>query len=220
MKWYTAIGIKMNNGKKEFCVQVGEKEKVLSGMEIYIWTALLWAFCEQEAVYERMEKLLQITFGENEAKRKICQEEYAFCFRRLCIRGLIVCCESEKVEDAAICLMRSAVLKPSQISKREQVKNFCDSLKLGRGLRFSMKAFHKQNLKDNERELLEKIEKCGNVEMHLASIRSKPCSNWLLPGDLEVLEDFHEIMQKEFLADVIALYGKKLVSISYVGREV
>lgn len=220
MKWYTAIGIKINSGKKEFCVQVGEREKVLRGMEIYIWTALLWAFCEQEAVYERMKKLLQITFGENEAKRKICQEEYDFCFRRLCIRGLIVCCESEKMEDAAICLMKAAVLKPSQIRKGEQIKNFWDSLKIGRGLRFSLKAFHKQNLEDNERQLLEKIEKCGNVAMHLETIRSKPCYNWLLPGDPEVLKEFREIMQKEFLADVLALYGKKLVSISYVGREV
>ena len=107
MKWYTAIGIKKNTGKREFCVQVGKEEKVLTGMEIYIWTALLWAFCEEEAIYGRVEKFLRITFGEEEAEQRICREEYAFGFRRLCIRGLIVYCEGENAEEAMMCLMRN-----------------------------------------------------------------------------------------------------------------
>lgn len=41
MRWYTAVGVKMDQPGGSFCVQVGAEKKILSGMEIYIWNALL-----------------------------------------------------------------------------------------------------------------------------------------------------------------------------------
>lgn len=220
MKWYTAIGVKINNGEGEFCVQTGQEEKVLVGMEIYIWTSLLWAFCEEETIYGRIEKLLILTFGEREAKQRICYEEYAFCFRRLCIRGLIACCEGENAEEAIMCLMRTAVLAPSQISMRERSEAFWESLRNGRGFRFSMKAFQRMPLKENERELLQKIRQSGSMAYHLENVRNQADRTILLPADDALLKEFQEMMQKEFLADVIVLYGKKFLNISSVEKEV
>lgn len=37
-------------------------EKILSGMEIYIWNALLWSFVEETQIYERMVQLLKAVF--------------------------------------------------------------------------------------------------------------------------------------------------------------
>lgn len=220
MKWYTAIGIKKNTGKREFCVQVGKEEKVLSGMEIYIWTALLWTICEEEAIYGRVEQLLRITFGEEEAEQRICREEYAFGFRRLCIRGLIVCCEGEDAEEAMMCLMRTAVLEPSRISLQERWEAFGESLRCGRGLRFSLRAFQRVPLEEKELELLEKIRQSGDMAYHLETVRSQAGRTCFLPADDAVIEEFQETMQKEFLADVITLYGKKFLNIYSVGKEV
>ena len=36
MRWYTAVGVKMDQPGGSFCVQVGAEKKILSGMEIYI----------------------------------------------------------------------------------------------------------------------------------------------------------------------------------------
>lgn len=44
MRWYTAVGVKMEHLGGLFCVQVGTENKILSGMEIFIWNALLWSF--------------------------------------------------------------------------------------------------------------------------------------------------------------------------------
>lgn len=52
MKWYTAIGVKKSGMDGRFCVAVMKEEKVLTGMEIEIWSAMLWAFCEEQDVRE------------------------------------------------------------------------------------------------------------------------------------------------------------------------
>ena len=36
MRWYTAVGVKMEHLGGLFCVQVGTENKILSGMEIFI----------------------------------------------------------------------------------------------------------------------------------------------------------------------------------------
>ena len=66
MRWYTAVGVKMDQPGGSFCVQVGAEKKILSGMEIYIWNALLWSFVEETQIYERMVQLLKAVFpGKN-----------------------------------------------------------------------------------------------------------------------------------------------------------
>ena len=54
MRWYTAVGVKMEHLGGLFCVQVGTENKILSGMEIFIWNALLWSFVEETQIYGRM----------------------------------------------------------------------------------------------------------------------------------------------------------------------
>ena len=220
MKWYTAIGLKRNNGKAEFCVQVGQDEKVLRGTEIYIWTALLWTFCEEKEIYDRVKRVLQITFGEKSAEERLCKEEYMFCFRRLCVRGLIACCEGEEVEDAVMYIMKRAVLKPYQITTAERWGIFWTSIKCGKGLRFALKAFQRNLLEENERKLLGILKVCGDIAYHLEIIRNQTVQIDFLPADSEKTKEFQEILQKNFLVDVMMLYAKKLVNISFIaGKE-
>lgn len=64
MRWYTAVGVKMEHPGGLFCVQVGTENKILSGMEIFIWNALLWSFVEETQIYGRMVQLLKAVFPE------------------------------------------------------------------------------------------------------------------------------------------------------------
>lgn len=220
MKWYTAIGMKKNLGPGEFCVQVGHNEKVLRGTEIYIWTALLWTFCEEEDIYDRVKKMLQLTFGEKEAEEKLCKEEYLFCLRRLCVRKLVICCEGETAEGAVMCIMEKAVLKPYYIPAEERWSIFFESIKRGRGLRFALKAFKRNFLEEDERKLLEILKKSGDIGQHLETLKNQAILAHFLPVDSQEMKQLQEIVKKQFLVDVITLYAKKLVNISFIaGKE-
>ena len=43
MKWYTAIGCKMEDDEGRLLVKVGGQEKVLTEMEAMLWAALTWS---------------------------------------------------------------------------------------------------------------------------------------------------------------------------------
>ena len=81
MKWYTAIGVKCSGADGRFYVKTGQEEKILSGMEIQIWTSLLWAICEESEIYERVQGLMKLAFGVEE-RREADREEFRYCFRQ------------------------------------------------------------------------------------------------------------------------------------------
>ena len=219
MKLYTAIGIRNNGDGKSFSVRLGEEEKILEDMEIYIWSSILWTFCEEEKVYGRMEKMVGMALGEERAKQKIRREEYASCLRRLCVRGLVVCSEGEDAEDAVMRLMRSAVMKPSRITFGERFRAFREGMKRGQGLRFAVRAFRKESLDKEERELLWQIHQTGDIARHLKELRENTGRNSFFLQDDAQRDKLQEIMQKDFIASVVTLYGKKLLNICSLHGE-
>ncbi len=101
-------GGKMEHPGGLFCVQVGTENKILSGMEIFIWNSLLWSFVEETQIYGRMVQLLKAVFPEKDLDGKTGKDEFNFCFRRLITRGLIIFCEceTEKKQQKTCCRMR------------------------------------------------------------------------------------------------------------------
>ena len=88
MRWYTAVGVKMESAGGAFLVRVGEDTKNLLGVECYVWNTLLWTFAEETKIYGRMVRLLELSFPGQPEKTDIDQEEFSLCLRRLLARGL------------------------------------------------------------------------------------------------------------------------------------
>lgn len=217
MKWYTAIGVKSNKADGRFYVRSAMEEKILTGMEIQIWSALLWAFCEEKDIYGRLKNLLRIAFGEAEAQKKADEAEFTYCLRRLEVRGLIAFCEGETVEDAVEGMMRHVTMVRAKYTKAEQWQFFMNSLKMGKGLRFSMRAFKTADLTEQEERLLHRLETDGRIATHLKELEDKAKQTVFLADGGDTT--FPQSIQREFLAEVIALYGKKQLIIENVRKE-
>lgn len=217
MKWYTAIGVKRNSADRRFCVRCGTEEKILTGMEIQIWSTLLWAFCEEKDIFGRMMGLLSLAFGEAEAQKKATEGEFQYCLRRLETRGLIASCEGETAEDAVEGLIRRATMVRGECSRQEKMRLFLNSMKMGKGLRFSLRAFARTTLTEEEENLLKRLDEDGRIDIHLRQLENKADQvAALVAGDDT---KFSKSVQQEFLADVIALYGRKQLMIESIRRE-
>ena len=53
MKWYTAIGCKMEDDEGRLLVKIGGQEKVLTEMEAMLWAALTWSLCAENKFIPR-----------------------------------------------------------------------------------------------------------------------------------------------------------------------
>ena len=102
MKWYTAIGCKMEDDEGRLLVKVGGQEKVLTEMEAMLWAALTWSLCAENKIYSQMYRVLCITFGEAHATEWVDEEDFLFCLRRLKKRGLVAECDGESKEEAFV----------------------------------------------------------------------------------------------------------------------
>lgn len=91
MKWYTAVGVKRDGVDGRFYVRCASEEKILTGMEIQIWSALLWSFCEEKDIFGRMVGLLHLAFGKDGAGQRADEGEFWYCLRRLEREGNIDC---------------------------------------------------------------------------------------------------------------------------------
>lgn len=131
MRWYTAVGVKMEHPGGLFCVQVGTENKILSGMEIFIWNALLWSFVEETQIYGRMVQLLKAVFPEKDLDGKTGKDEFNFCFRRLITRGLITFCECETEKEAAENMLQNAIVARVMRNSGERFLMFCESFACG-----------------------------------------------------------------------------------------
>lgn len=214
MKWYTAIGVKTESADGRFCVWANAEEKILTGMEIQIWSALLWVFCEKQEIFRRVKSILLIAFGEDEAKQQIKEAEFGYCLRRLENRGLVASCEAETVEVAVEQMVRRMTMVPRNHENR--LRLFCNSLSMGNGLRFSMRAFGKEELTGKEKQLLNCLKKDGNIERYLKCFSEQvgQINRCLAEGEPHLEED----VQRDFLADVVALYGKKQLMIESIQK--
>lgn len=217
MKWYTAVGVKSNGTDGRFYVRHAEGEKILTGMEIQIWSTLLWAFCEESDIFSRLKGLLRITFGEEAAEKKVDEEEFWYCLRRLETRGLIAVCEGQTAEEAIERLLRHVTMVRAKYTRAEQMRFFRNSLLLGKGLRFSLRAFKCADLTEKERHLLERLEEDGRIKSHLKQLKTQAeqVAAVIEGNDVEFIQN----VQREFLADVIALYGRKQLMIESIQKE-
>ena len=53
MKWYTAIGCKMEDDEGRLLVKIDGQEKVLTEMEGMLWAALTWSLCAENRIYPK-----------------------------------------------------------------------------------------------------------------------------------------------------------------------
>ena len=167
MRWYTAVGVKMEHLGGLFCVQVGTENKILSGMEIFIWNALLWSFVEETQIYGRMVQLLKAVFPEKDLDGKTGKDEFNFCFRRLITRGLIIFCECETEKEAAENLLQNAIVARVMRNSGERFLMFCESFACGTPFWKALRVFKKEPMEERYRQFLLKIEKCGEVRYYL-----------------------------------------------------
>ena len=167
MRWYTAVGVKMEHLGGLFCVQVGTENKILSGMEIFIWNALLWSFVEETQIYGRMVQLLKAVFPEKDLDGKTGKDEFNFCFRRLITRGLIIFCECETEKEAAENLLQNAIVARVMRNSGERFLMFCESFACGTSFWKALRVFKKEPMEERYRQFLLKIEKCGEVRYYL-----------------------------------------------------
>lgn len=189
MRWYTAVGVKIQQPGEPFCVQVGMEKKLLSGMEIYIWNALLWSFVEETQIYERMVQLLKAAFPGKDLERKTEKEEFNFCFRRLAGRGLIAFRECKTQKEAAERMLENAMVERVKRSGGERFLMFCETLACGTPFFKAFRVFRKEPLEQAYRSFLLEIQKCGEVKHYLKSAE-KPH---------ELLEILHILHQKRIL---------------------
>lgn len=216
MKWYTAVGVKKQNTGGRFCVVSNMEERILTEMEIQIWSALLWVFCEETEILERVTRILQIAFG-TEEKRKINEAEFHYCLCRLENRGLVIGCEGECAEEAVENLIRYVTMVRTRRSTAEKLYLFKDSLSMGKGVRFALRAFAKEPLSKEEEHLLYMLEQNGRIDIHLQNLAKQAVQAAALVG--ESAGTFAECVQRDFLADVIALYGRKQLLIESIRKE-
>lgn len=214
MRWYTAIGVKRGGTDGRFYVRCASEEKILTGMEIQIWSALLWSFCEEKDIFGRMVGLLHMALGTDGAARRVDEGEFWYCLRRLETRGLVASFEAETSERAARELIRWGTMVRARRSRPEKMQLFLNSLGMGRGLKFSLRAFREAEVSQEEENLLGRLEKEGSIDFHLRQFEVQAAC--LMERDAP---ESAKSMQQEFLTDVLALYRKKQLLIESIKKE-
>ena len=187
MRWYTAIGMKKDDADGRFCVWVDGEEKVLTEMETILWAALTWSFCEEDKVHSQMHRLLVFSLGEKQAQEWADKEDFQFCLNRLVKRGLVVLTEGCTREEA---------------------------LSMGKGLKFSLRAFKKPLLTEEEYQLLSYLQREGDVSCHLKCLKEEAKSR-----EPNLADSLQEQIQREFISRVAQLYYKKQLVIDNIRRE-
>lgn len=192
MKWYTAVGVKIESTGGTFRVRVGKDTKNLLGVECYVWNTLLWSFVEETKIYGRMEGLLKLTFPGQPEKTDIDQEEFLLCLRRLLARGLVVCRENETMEGAAEMFLQAAHVACVGRTWGDRFLLFCESIADGNTLRESVQVFQKRPLEKAYGQFLR-------------SIRNSGKEGFVLEG-----------AERERLQTVLELYKSKLLFIQSI----
>lgn len=163
MKWYTAVGVKLESQDGTFLVRAGRDTKNLLGVECYVWNTLLWSFTQEAEIYERMVWLLRLAFPGQPEKTDIDREEFQLCLRRLLIRGLVACREAETMEGAAEIFLKTAKVACVGRTWGERFLLFCESAADGGTFRDSVRVFQKSPLEKAHRRLLKDIRSGGET---------------------------------------------------------
>jgi len=167
MKWYTAVGVKLESRDGAFLVRAGRDTKNLLGVECYVWNTLLWSFVQEAEIYDRMVWLLRLAFPGQPEKTDIDREEFLLCLRRLLTRGLVVCRENETMEGAAETFLKAANVACVGRTWGERFLSFCESAADGGTFRDSVRVFQKNPLEKAHRQLLKDIRSGGETGFSL-----------------------------------------------------
>lgn len=210
MRWYTAIGMKTVRGDGKFYVKTDGEEKMLTDMEAYLWCALLWSIVPEDTIYKRMRKILCLTFpGENKGGD---QEEFRYCLRRLCTRGLVAWVETESKKEAEINLFKEALVETRLSSFRERLSMFLVSLISGYGVPLSLRALRGDPLKKQNKNLLNNLREYGEIAVYLEDIRKDGLDSG--KNNTEIID-----LQRKFISDIAELHNKKVLLIKTVKKE-
>lgn len=163
MKWYTAVGVKMESTGGVFRVRTGLEVKHLLGAECYLWNTLLWTFVREYEIYERMQWLLNLSFPEEPEKSRVEPDEFTYAFRRLLQRELLIFCEEETKEAAAGKLLKSASVACVNDSFGERFLTFCECMVGGSRFYDSLQVFKKKPIEQTYRKLLKEIQGRGKA---------------------------------------------------------
>ena len=85
---------------------------------------------------------------------------------------------------------------------------------MGKGLKFSLRAFKKPLLTEEEYQLLSYLQREGDVSYHLKCLKEKAKSR-----EPHLADSLQEQIQREFISRVAQLYYKKQLVIDNIRRE-
>ena len=213
MKWYTAIGCKMEDDEGRLLVKIDGQEKVLTEMEGMLWAALTWSLCAENRIYSQMYRVLCLTFGEEYATEWADEEDFLFCLRRLKKRGLVAECDGASKEEALWFLLSKSVVSPARDSFFERLGAFADDLALGKGLKIALRAFKSPVLTYEERMVLQQIAGNGYVPYHLAELTRQAGA---VPLSVEERKNVQNQALQKFMQILVFLFKKKQFVISCI----
>lgn len=217
MKWYTAIGCKMEDDEGRLLVKIGGQEKVLTEMEAMLWAALTWSLCAENKIYSQMYRVLCITFGEAHATEWADEEDFLFCLRRLKKRGLVAECDGESKEEALWLLLSKSVVSPVTDSFSERLGAFADDLALGKGLKIALRAFKRPVFTYEERMVLQQLAGGGYIPYHLAELTRQAGA---VPLSVEERKIVQKQVLQEFMQILVSLFKKKQFVLAASKKEV
>ena len=207
MQILSAVGKKTMDKKGRFMVEASGEEYYLVNMEVYVWSALLWNFVDRNDLDGYVLSLMGQAgrHGDDDwLQRSVKSSEIKYCVSRLLRRGLLVCGEGECVE--------KAVADRLPLSLR--FRAFCMGISHG----FSVRgAFTGMIMNENEKLLLGKLERSGNISLQLDDLYRvlEENAKWsfrMLPE----YQELRETIKLDFLLSVVQLYKKKRLTIQCV----
>ena len=142
---------------------------------------------------------------------------YFFIYQKRCW-DLVYLCTALAL--AIILLLRQAikisrsVMAPMAFSRTERMKHFMEALSMGKGLKFSLRAFKKPLLTEEEYQLLSYLQREGDVSCHLKCLKEEAKSR-----EPHLADSLQKQIQREFISRVAQLYYKKQLVIDNIRRE-
>ena len=100
---------------------------------------------------------LYLALEKKQAQEWADKEDFQFCLNRLVKRGLVVLTEGCTREEAVYSIISRSVMSPMAFSRTERMKHFMEALSMGKGLKFSLRAFKKPLLTEEEYQILSNL---------------------------------------------------------------
>ncbi|MFR6507941.1 MAG: hypothetical protein ACLUPF_00620 [Dorea sp.] len=170
MKWYTAIGCKMEDDEGRLLVKIGGRKRCSQRWKLCCGRPLPGASVRKIKFIPRCTVSYVLHLGKQHATEWADEEDFLFCLRRLKKRGLVAECDGESKEEALWLLLSKSVVVPVTDSFSERLGAFADDLALGKGLKIALRAFKRPVFTYEERMVLQQLAGGGYIPYHLAEL--------------------------------------------------